>query len=172
MINHLQSILKPGRTEMRFASTVALVLSVSACVALSQRPTDLQPAVVVAMESPAPSKPRTEPQWDDCFDEALKASPALMPDLAQECCNKTQAPADVLKWCARHALAVREFDAKYRASEFYLIRRIAWEHDFCHLLMGLPRNGDVPLAVPATGIETSIQCKISNSLMRPGALKE
>lgn len=172
MINHLRNLLKPGRTKMRLASTCATLLLVSACAAFSQRPTDFQPAVVVAMESPPPPKPRPEPQWEDCFNGALKASPALMPDLAQACCDKTQAPADVLKWCTRHALAVREFDAKYKTSEFYLIRRVAWEHDFCHLLMGLPRNGDVPLVVPSTGIETSIQCKISNSLMRPGALEE
>ncbi|MBI5654626.1 hypothetical protein HZC53_03175 [Candidatus Uhrbacteria bacterium] len=157
---------------MRLASTIAFALCLSACASLSQRPTDLQPAMVVAMETSPPPKPRPEPQWDECFNEALKASPGLIPEQAQDCCNKTQAPSEVLKWCTRHALAVREFNEKYQTSEFYLIRRVAWEHDFCHLLMGLPRNGDTPLAVPPTGIETSIQCKISNSLMRPGALEE
>ena len=156
---------------MRLASIVVSALLLSACASLSQRPTDLQPAMVVAMENPVPPKPRPEPQWDDCFNEALRASPGLVPELAQGCCTKTQVPTEVMNWCTRHAIAVKDFEAKAdRRSDFYLFRRVAWESDFCHLLMGLPRKGEEPLAIPPTGIETTIQCKISNSMVRPGPL--
>ncbi|MDD5725899.1 MAG: hypothetical protein PHC53_00600 [Patescibacteria group bacterium] len=171
MIKHLRNLLKQGRPKMRFALTVVSTLLLSACASLSQRPTDLQPAMVVAMEKSPPSKPRPEPQWDDCFNEALQASPGLVPELAQDCCRKTQVTTEVLNWCTRHAIAVRDFETKVdRRSDFYLFRRLVWESDFCHLLMGLPRKGEEPLAIPPTGIETTIQCKLSNSMARPGPM--
>ncbi len=160
MIKHLRHLLKPGRTKMRLASTVVLVMSMSACASLSQRPTDLQPAVVIASE---PAKPTAKQNglWDGCFNDALAAAPGLVPRLAQDCCLSSRVDPDTLAWCRRHQREVgsESTDLQDVASQ------IAWqrwnrEALFCRQLKDLKVHNYMDTNVNDT--EIRIQCRISD----------
>ncbi|MFA5185401.1 MAG: hypothetical protein WC551_02850 [Patescibacteria group bacterium] len=145
---------------MRLASTVVLILSISACASLSQRPTDLQPAVVIASE---PTKPAAKQHglWDGCFNDALAAAPGLVPRLAQDCCLGPRANGETLAWCQRHAKMMESdtLDDGRDTTSTAEYHRWIRESSFCQKLKELKANGP---SASVTDFDIGIQCRISD----------
>jgi len=158
MINHLQLILKPGRTNMRLASTCACFLLVSACApSLRQSADEGRPTAVVQF-SAAPAASKKPHTFADCLDESLAAAPDLAPSLAEKCCGIEDLEPGEAKWCRRR---LSNTPVSLDGEGGY----IRWVHEssYCQLLDSLRRQ-DAVYEVSLHEIE--IQCRLANIMGR------